>query len=86
MKRVLATMQCDLIVQWRNGLFVAAAVVLVVWALVVQQLRGFPQFVERLTWLLPPLLFNELVIVTFFFVGGLILLGPKVANVLRAAK
>ena len=74
MKRVLATMRCDLIVQWRNGLFVVAAVVLAGWALVLYQLRGLPQLVERLAWLLPPLIFNELVIVTFFFVGGLVLL------------
>ena len=74
MKRVLATMRCDLIVQWRNGLLVVAAVVLAGWALVLHQLRGMPQFVERLAWLLPPLIFNELVIVTFFFVGGLVLL------------
>ncbi|HEY0606865.1 MAG TPA: ABC transporter permease [Herpetosiphonaceae bacterium] len=74
MKRVLATMWCDLVVQWRNGLFAAAAVVVVGWALVLQYLQVMPQRLERLAWLLPPLLFNELVIVTFFFVGGLVLL------------
>lgn len=74
MKRVLATIWCDLVVQWRNGLFVAAAVVVAAWALVLHQLQNLPQLVTRLAWLLPPVLFNELVIVTFFFVGGLVLL------------
>lgn len=74
MKRLLATIRCDLALQWRNGFFFAAAFVVVVWGLLANQMGAAQHLVARLQWLIPAMLLNELVIVTFFFVGGLMLL------------
>lgn len=74
MKRLLATLRSDLVLQWRNGFFYAAAFVVAVWIGALSQLRSSAQLVQNVQWLLPALLLNELVIVTFYFVGGLVLL------------
>ncbi len=69
MKRLLATMQCDVRLQFRNGFFYAVAFVLVCWAIVLTQLPEIDW-----AWLLPPLVFGNLVMVSFYFIGGLVLL------------
>jgi fluoroquinolone transport system permease protein len=72
MKRLLRTLRCDLMLQWRNGFFYAAAFVVGLWALFGGLVGA--ELAARLGWLLPAMLLNEMVIVTFFFVGGLVLL------------
>jgi fluoroquinolone transport system permease protein len=69
MKRLLTTMRCDLRLQSRNGFYWAVAFLLAAWAVVITQLPEFD-------WgpFLPPLLLGNLVMATFFFMGGLVLL------------
>jgi len=69
MKRLLATMLCDVRLQSRNGFYWAVALLLATWAIVITQLPEFD-------WgpFLPPLVLGNLVLATFFFMGGLVLL------------
>ena len=73
MKRFFATFICDVQVQYRNGFYYAA---LVVTALAAVLLYRFPAGAQGL-WLprvLPAIIINNLLINTFYFVGGLVLL------------
>ena len=69
MNRLLATIRCDLRLQARNGFYHAAAFILAMWALIISQLPAL-----NLGWLLPAMLLNNLLVGTFYFVGGLLLL------------
>jgi fluoroquinolone transport system permease protein len=69
MRRLLATIRCDARLQLRNGFYYATAFVLVMWAAILSQLPAL-----NLGWLLPAIVSNELVIVAFYFIGGLVLL------------
>ncbi len=69
MRRLLATMGTDLRLQHRNGFYYAVAFVLILFAILVSQLPAF----DWNPWL-PPLVFGNLVMVSYFFVGGLVLL------------
>ncbi len=69
MSRLLATMGTDLRLQHRNGFYYAVAFVLILFAILVSQLPAF----DWNPWL-PPLVFGNLVMVSYFFVGGLVLL------------
>ena len=69
MSRLLATMRTDLRLQHRNGFYYAVAFGLILFAILVSQLPAF----DWTRWL-PPLVFGNLVMVSFFFVGGLVLL------------
>ena len=79
MKRLVATIRCDVQIQFRNGFYYATAFVLVIWALLLHQLHSQSLDVTTrlnltLDWLLPAVVLNNLVITTFYFVGGLVLL------------
>lgn len=69
MKRLLATMSCDVRLQLRNGFYWAVAFLLAAFAVVISQLPDFD-------WgpLLPALVLGNLVVATFMFMGGLVLL------------
>ncbi len=69
MRRLFASLRCDLRLQYRNGFYYAAAFVVGVWVLMVQRLPA-------LDWgvLLPVVILNNLLISTFYFLGGLVLL------------
>jgi fluoroquinolone transport system permease protein len=69
MKRLFATIRCDVTVQLRNGFYAATIFVTVVWALVLMQAGALD-----LRWLIPPLVVGNLLIGTFSFIGGLVLL------------
>ncbi|NHZ71924.1 MAG: ABC transporter permease [Aquificales bacterium] len=69
MTRLRATMQWDVRLQWRNGFYYAAIAVVVVWLLIANQIPT-----ETLVWLLPMMLMGNLIIGTFYFMGGLVLL------------
>lgn len=69
MKRFWATVECDVRLQIRNGFYYATAFVLLFWVGLLSQLP-----VGNLGWLLPPLVVGNLLITTFYFVGGLVLL------------
>ena len=69
MTRLLATMQCDVRLQFRNGFHYAVLFVLFCWGIVLTQLPRIDW-----EWLLPPLLFGNLSMVSFYFIGGLVLL------------
>jgi fluoroquinolone transport system permease protein len=69
MKRLLSTIRCDLRLQWRNGFYTATVFVTVVWALILLRAGTLD-----LRWLLPPLVVGNLLIGTFSFIGGLVLL------------
>jgi hypothetical protein len=69
MKRLLATVRCDVTLQLRHGFYYATAFVLIVCVALVSR---FPAL--DLGWLLPALVLGNLLINTFYFIGGLILL------------
>ena len=69
MTRLTATMQWDVRLQWRNGFYYAAIAVVVMWLFIASQIPD-----ETLIWLLPMMIMGNLVIGTFYFLGGLVLL------------
>ncbi len=69
MRRLLATARIDVRLQHRNGFYYAVAVVLALFAILISQI---PE-VDWSPWL-APLLLSNLVMVSFFFIGGLVLL------------
>lgn len=71
MNRLFVTIHTDLRLQIRNGFYYAAAFVLGIYVLVLTQL---PIAGVRLGWLLPALVVNNLMISSFYFVGGMVLL------------
>lgn len=68
-RRLWATMVCDVRLQTRHGFYYAAAVLLLFNIAILTQLPR-----ETVAWLLPPLLLINLLINSFYFVGGLLLL------------
>ena len=73
MKRLLATLRTDVRLQFRNGFYHATAFVVALWALLFSQLRVGPGGLD-LGWLLPVFVLDTMVINSFFFIGGLVLL------------
>jgi fluoroquinolone transport system permease protein len=69
MKRLLATMQTDLRLQLRNGFYIAAAFVVVVFVILLRQL---PEASRSLG--IPMLIYGNVLINGFLFVAGLVLL------------
>ena len=69
MKRWLATLVTDVRLQYRNGFYLAVAFVVAITAMVVWQLRDL----EWAYWI-APLVMGNLVMATFYFIGGLVLL------------
>jgi fluoroquinolone transport system permease protein len=69
MKRLFATMVCDIRLQFRNGFYYAAGFVALVMALLLNQVRLFD-----LALLLPIFVLGDIQVNTFYFVGGLVLL------------
>ena len=67
--RLVATIRCDLRLQFRNGFYLAVGFLLLTLVLVITQL-------PQLNWapLLPPLVLGNLALATFFFMAGLVLL------------
>ncbi len=72
MNRFLATLVTDLRLQHRNGFYYAVAFVLAMCALVISQLPDFDW-----NWWLPPLVLGNMVMVSFYFIGGLVLLEKR---------
>lgn len=71
MKRLRATIGNDLRLQLRNGLYYATAFVLILLTAALSQL---PLRSLNLGWLLPAVVLNNLVVTTFYFISGLVLL------------
>jgi fluoroquinolone transport system permease protein len=69
MRRLLATIHCDVTLQLRQGFYYATAFVLVVCVAIVSRIPTL-----NLSWLLPALVLGNLMMNTFYFIGGLILL------------
>ncbi len=69
MRRLAATLWCDLRLQFRNGFYYASAVVVVASVIL---LRWLPE--TAVAWLLPVVIFENVLMNTFYFVAGLILL------------
>ena len=69
MRRLLATVRCDVTLQFRHGFYYATAFVLIFCVVVVSRIPSL-----NLSWLLPALLLGNLLLNTFYFIGGLILL------------
>jgi len=67
--RIQATLWCDVRLQARNGFYYASAVMAVITIIV---LRLLP--VQDLSWLLPVMIVNNLIVNGFFFMSGLVLL------------
>lgn len=69
MTRLTSTMKWDVRLQWRNGFYYAAIVIVVVFLLIFSQVA-----INNMEWIIPYLLINNMVIGTFYFMGGLVLL------------
>jgi fluoroquinolone transport system permease protein len=69
MNRLLTTIRWDVTLQMRNGFYLATAFVTIVWALILAQAGALD-----LRWLVPPMLVGNLLLGTFYFIGGLVLL------------
>jgi fluoroquinolone transport system permease protein len=69
MTRLSSTMLWDVRLQWRNGFYYAAIVIVVLFLLIFSQVTVF-----NLEWIMPYLLINNMVVGTFFFIGALVLL------------
>ena len=69
MKRLAATIVCDIQLQFRNGFYYAAAFVAIFWMLGLSQLPP-----ASLPWLMPVFVLSNLLINTFYFIAGLVLL------------
>ena len=67
--RLLSTIGCDLRLQVRNGFYHAAAFVAVFWILALGRISS-----EHLTLWMPVLILSNLIINTFYFMAGLVLL------------
>jgi fluoroquinolone transport system permease protein len=65
----MSTMQWDMRLQWRNGFYYASLVIVIAFLLIFSQVS-----VVNLDWLLPVMLVNNMVVGTFYFIGGLVLL------------
>ena len=76
MKRLLVTMWWDIRLQFRNGFYYATAFIVVAWVVIRSQLPGFggTDLAFHLGWLMPALVSGNLIITTFYFIGGLMLL------------
>lgn len=73
MKRLLATLRCDVRLQFRNGFYFAATFVAVFMVMALRQLIHWLPPVD-LGWWLPGLVLSNMLINTFYFIGGLVLL------------
>jgi fluoroquinolone transport system permease protein len=73
MNRLIATIRCDVTLQFRNGFYYATAVVVAFYALGLSQLHAAGTLLN-LGWLLPAIVLNNLLITTFYFIGALVLL------------
>ena len=69
MKRLWSTLRADLRLQWRHGFYYAVLVVTIISVLLGRQL---PE--SSLTSLLPLVIVNNLIVNSFYFVAGLVLL------------
>ena len=69
MIRLTSTMKWDVRLQWRNGFYYATIIILVFFLLAFSQIS-----IDNIAWILPYMLINNMVIGTFYFIGGLVLL------------
>jgi fluoroquinolone transport system permease protein len=69
MKRLIATLLCDFRLQWRNGFYMVTAFVVAFWGLLATQLPH-----DGLAPFLPGIIMGNLLINTFYYVAGLVLL------------
>jgi fluoroquinolone transport system permease protein len=73
MKRLIATVRCDMRLQFRNGFYYATAFLIGSWALLLSRL-DLNQTGAALRWLWPVFVLDNLIVNSFFFIGGLVLL------------
>src|SRR5688572_21983360 len=69
MKRLMATIICDIRLQMRNGFYYAAAFVAAFWALALSRVPP-----ELLALWMPVFILSNILINTFYFMAGLVLL------------
>ena len=69
MTRLQSTILWDVRLQFRNGFYYASLVIVVVVIGLLSQIRG-----DYLAWLFPVVIFSNLPVGTFYFMGGLVLL------------
>jgi fluoroquinolone transport system permease protein len=69
MKRLTSTIVCDVRLQARNGFYYAAGFVALFWVIALSQVPA-----ESLGWLMPVFVLSNLLMNTFYFIAGLVLL------------
>lgn len=75
MKRLISTIVRDVRLQVRNGFYYAAGFVALFWVLALTQLPAMSHaLADGLGWLMPAFVLSNLLINTFYFVAGLVLL------------
>ena len=80
MRRFTATLHQDMTLQFRYGFYAAAAFVLVCWAAILAQVPPV-----NLSRIMPALVLGNMIINTFYFVGGLVLLERAEGSLLARA-
>src|SRR4051794_35315548 len=71
--RLIATILCDVRLQFRNGFYYATAFVTAIYALALSQVSGEPLGLSIAT-LFPVFVLDSMVVGTFYFVAGQVLL------------
>ena len=74
--RLGATIRCDVRLQWRNGFYYASALVVVVSIVFLRWLTD-----DAVTLLLPVIIFQNVLMNSFYFVAGLTLPLPADATI-----
>jgi fluoroquinolone transport system permease protein len=69
LRRLLSSLVWDMRLQFRNGFYYMSAFVVAIWGLLFWQIPGIDG-----AWLAPGLLLGNLIINTFYYIGGLVLL------------
>jgi len=75
MKRMISSLRWEVTLQFRNGFYFAVGFIMAFWAVLVTQLPHLdPRFTQGFRAALPGLLLGNLLVSTFYFMAGLVML------------
>jgi fluoroquinolone transport system permease protein len=71
-RRMLATLQCDMLLQYRNGFYWVTAFMVALWIVFYTQFPLARQI--DMAWVLPGFLLGNMLVYAFYYIGALVLL------------